>query len=325
MRSLPKLSWLSTLVLLLIAVTSTNAAAAPAFLTAWGTRGQDPGQFNIPSQLAVDASGTVYVTDTYNNRVQGFSATGTFLIQFGLTSPLDFPRGIALGAGGTLYVGEDLCRCIQVYTPAGGLLAQWPNAISGWPLGSWFNPQGLTVDAQNRVYIADRGNHRLVVCSSDGAFLSTWGGLGSAAGYFNFPSAVAVAPNGIIYVLDMLNNRIQVFDGAGTQLSEWGTGGTGPGQFAHPQGIALGPDGAVYVADTNNNRIQQFSGDGAYLDQWGSAGTANGQFALPTGLALDAAGTVYVLDSRNNRVQVFSQGSTSASSRTWGHLKSLYR
>jgi sugar lactone lactonase YvrE len=52
------------------------------YLTAWGTKGSAPGQFNLPHSVAVDSHGTVYVSDRENNRIQIFDANGKFLRQW---------------------------------------------------------------------------------------------------------------------------------------------------------------------------------------------------------------------------------------------------
>jgi hypothetical protein len=98
-------------------------------------------------------------------------------------------------------------------------------------------PAGITVDdAANEVYIADSGNHRIIVFDSNtGAFKRQWGGSGekaTAAGagpydpnapvskQFRDPTCVKIAKDGMVYVCDRMSNRIQVFQKNGTFVKE---------------------------------------------------------------------------------------------------------
>ena len=89
--------------------------------------------------------------------------------------------------------------------------------------------------------------------------------------------------------------------------------------------MATDAAGNVYVADFGNHRIQKFSSAGTYLAQWGSYGSGDGQFSTPRGVATDAAGNVYVADQGNHRIQKFGDGTTPATTTSWGRIKSLYR
>jgi sugar lactone lactonase YvrE len=88
-------------------------------LAHWGSYGSGPGQFNQPQGIAVDASGHVYVSDTYNHRVQVFSNDGVFLAQWGSygSAPGQFyrPSGIAVGPDGRIYVSDTWNGRVQVF------------------------------------------------------------------------------------------------------------------------------------------------------------------------------------------------------------------
>jgi sugar lactone lactonase YvrE len=93
-----------------------------AELAHWGGYGSGPGQFNMPQGVAVDVAGNVYVTDTYNHRVQVFTNDGTFLTQWGSygSAPGEFyrPMGIAMGPDGNVYVADTWNGRIQVFGSA---------------------------------------------------------------------------------------------------------------------------------------------------------------------------------------------------------------
>jgi sugar lactone lactonase YvrE len=219
---------------------------------------------------------------------------------------------------------------------APGYCAQWGSGVGPW------GPNDLDIGVLGRVYVADAA-FRVQVFDSAGAFLFTWGSLGTGNGGFYDAHSVAVNGNGRVYVSDGLQERIQAFTSAGDYLFQWGSPGSGNGQFNSLGSLAVGPDGKVYVADRNNFRIQVFDGNGSYvtqwgsyavavavsssgqvyvvdsfnqrivvydsngsyIDDWGSPGTGNGQFNQATSVALDGNGNVYVADALNHRIQMF--------------------
>jgi hypothetical protein len=73
---------------LLVALVPAPARAAtpPSFVRLWGTTGTGSGQFRIPTGIAVDAAGTVYVADALNSRIQLFDRLGTHLASWGPTA-----------------------------------------------------------------------------------------------------------------------------------------------------------------------------------------------------------------------------------------------
>jgi sugar lactone lactonase YvrE len=265
------------------------------------------GQFNEPEGVAVAPDGTVYVADTWNDRIQRFSATGQFLGTWGSFGSGDgqfgWPSGVAVAPDGTVYVADSENNRIQRFTATGQFLGKWGSKGSGD--GQFNEPQGVAVAPDATIYVADSYNHRIQRFSATGAFLNKWGSEGSGDGQFEIPYGVAVAPDGTVYVADRQNDRIQHFTATGQFLGKWGSEGSGDGQFDYPYGVAVSSDGTVYVADTYNHRIQRFSSTGQFLGKWGSRGSGDGQFYWPSGVAVASDGTVYVADNWNNRIQRF--------------------
>jgi aldose sugar dehydrogenase len=182
--------------------------------------------------------------------------------------------------------------------------------------GRFRSPEGVAVDQEGNVYVADTANNRIQVFSSNGTFLTSFGRYGEADGRFRSPEGVAVDKQGNVYVADTENNRIQVFSSNGTFLSKFGRYGEADGRFRFPEGIDLNELDNVYVADTANNRIQVFSSNGTFLTSFGRYGDGDGNFRSPEGIAVDKQGNVYVADTENSRIQVFSSNGTFLSG--WG-------
>jgi len=292
-----------------------SAHAGFGFLTAWGSAGSGPGQFDAPDGVAVDDLGHVYVAERGNNRVEKFSATGRLLGSLGTGTPgnapgqLDTPFGVAVDGLGNVYVGDTKNNRIQKFAPDGRVLAVWGHAGTG--PGEFEDPRGLAIDDAGNVYVADHANDRVQKLSPTGRFLAAWGRLGTGDVQFNLPRAVAVNHAGDIYVADKLNNRIQELSPSGAFIRRWGanggdgSAGAGAGQFRLPYGVALDGAGDVFVADRGNNRVQRFSPTGAFLAVIGTPGSAPGQIDEPYALALDCRGGLFVTDEGNNRIERF--------------------
>jgi len=291
---------------------STAGNESYVFVTKWGSDMQADGRFYMPSGVAVDSSGNVYVTDAGNDRIQKFSSTGTFLAKWGSNGTGDgqfySPRGVAVDSSGNVYVADSNNNRIQKFSSTGTFLAKWGS--SGWGDGKFRSPLGVAVDSSDNVYVADGINHRIQKFGSNGSFLLKWGTSGTSDGQFYWPHGITVDLSGNVYVADRDNHRIQKFSSNGIFLAKWGTFGSGDNQFNSPEGVAIDSSGNVYVADAGNDRILKFSSTGTFLAKWGSYGTGDGQFYNPQEVAVDSSGNVYVVDTETHRIQKFSSTGT---------------
>lgn len=131
----------------------------------FGSRGEDDGQFNYPTNITSDREGRLYVTDSMNFRVQIFDRAGTFLSKFGRHGDAlgDFskPKGIALDSDGHIYVVEGLFDVILIYDQSGRFLLSFGGPGNG--PGQFWLATGIFIDAQDRIYVADSYNHRIQV------------------------------------------------------------------------------------------------------------------------------------------------------------------
>src|SRR5438876_1123667 len=84
--------------------------------------------------------------------------------------------------------------------------------------GQFRGADGVAVDRNGNVFVADTDNERIQKFDNGGTFLTTWGSAGTGPGQFNVPR-VAVDGSGNVFVADAFNNRIQKFDNGGTFLT----------------------------------------------------------------------------------------------------------
>lgn len=131
----------------------------------FGGRGTEPGQFNFPTNIAVDREGRVYVTDTMNFRVQIFDAEGKFLDTFGRQGnrfgQFLKPKGIALDSFGNIYVVDSDFDNFQIFDQQKRLLMFLGGG--GQIPGRFWLPAGIHVDRNNRIYVADQNNRRIQI------------------------------------------------------------------------------------------------------------------------------------------------------------------
>ena len=163
---------------------------------------------------------------------------------------------------------------------SGKLLASWGSRM-------FLVPHGITIDADNNLWLTDVGLQQVFEFSHDGKLLLTLGTArvgGWDATHFNQPTDIAIRRDGSFFVSDgYVNSRVALFDPRGTFVREWGAKGGGEGQFSNPHGLAFGPGGDIFVADRENSRIQIFDKDGAFKRQWLGAKATGRVFAVAVG------------------------------------------
>lgn len=128
-----------------------------------GSRGTAPGEFNFPTNLALDSTGRLYVADTLNFRVQVFDADLRPIRQIGrkgdMPGTFSQPKGVALDADDHLYVVDANFEAVQVFDDAGQLLMTFGR--EGHGPGEFWLPSGIHVDPSGRVWVADSYNKRV--------------------------------------------------------------------------------------------------------------------------------------------------------------------
>jgi len=133
------------------------------FISSFGKRGLDPGEFNFPTHVAVDNRNQIYVTDSLNHRIQIFTEDGHFIRAFGSAGdgPGRFsrPKGVAVDAAGQVYVVDAVFGNVQIFDGAGHLLLDFGQAGSG--LGEFWLPNAIAINSRNEIFVSDAYNHRV--------------------------------------------------------------------------------------------------------------------------------------------------------------------
>jgi uncharacterized protein (TIGR03437 family) len=257
----------------------------------------------LPTDVAVDRSGNLYIADYGNGRIRVVSKSIINTIagrldgipptigQAALSVSFSGPTGVAADNSGNVYFAEGSIGTgsglaggdyrIWKVTPTGVLQAAAGTGVesySGDGGASAFaqlnQPASVAVDAFGTLYFADSRNHRIRRIRTNGA-IDTVAGNGSAG--FSGDGASAVAA-----------------------------------QLNQPMGVAVDSSGNLVIADTGNNRIRRVSSNGTITT---IAGNGNASFFgdggpavrasvhAPQGVALDRSGDVLIADTLNQRIR----------------------
>jgi len=341
----------------------TSAGQVSTYAGQAGNTGTNDGtwsaaRFQMPCGVTVDSAGNIYVTDYGNNTIRevtrslvvttlagraGYyagSADGT-----GNAAQFYYPFGVAVDSAGNIYVADAVNCTIREVTPVGpgwvvttlaGLAGSAGSANGTNSAARFYYPQGVAVDTNGNVYVADTANNTIREVTPVGPnwVVTTLAGLAGSAGSangtnsasrFNYPEDVEVDSAGNLYVADTDNHTIRKITPVGTN---WvvttlaglaGNHGSADGtntaaRLYYPEGVAVDSAGNIYVADQLNCTIREITPVGT---NWvvttlaglpGSLGSADGtnsaaRFAYPSGVAVDSAGNLYVADNDNFTVR----------------------
>ncbi|MEU9581004.1 RICIN domain-containing protein [Streptomyces chilikensis] len=276
-----------------------------------------------PYGLAMDSTGTLYLSDHNNHRVRKVTTdgrirtvAGTGTAGFGgdhgpaLSAQLDCPREVAVDRAGNLYIADSENHRIRKVTADGQIRTVAGTGTAGFSgdggpaTSAELNcPYGVAVDSTGNLYIADTDNHRVRKVTPDGRIRTVAGtgtpgfsgdGSPAAAAQLNGPYGVAVDGAGDLYITDADNHRVRKVAGDGTISTVAGTGTDGfsgdggPATSARldfPLGVVADHTGALYVSDHNNHRVRKIAGDGTISTV---AGTGTDAFSGDGGPATSA-------------------------------------
>ena len=229
-----------------------------------------PSTFNEPWGVAVGLDGSVYVADTWNYRIQKFSATGQFIkmwSSFGQANPQDTfygPRGLAVDAQGRLYVVDTGNKRIVIFDADGNYTTEFGSA--GLDPGQFDEPVGIAIDSTGTLFITDTWNQRIQSFTS------------------------AQTANGLQF----------------TPVKQWDVVGWNGESLDNKPFIAVDNKGHVFITDPEGYRVIEYTTDGQLIQTWGDYGTSDTTFGITSGIAADSEGHIWVTDSGNNRIMKFT-------------------
>ncbi len=283
----------------------------------------------LPTGVALDGAGNMYIADSVHNRLRMVCASAT-------SAQI---QGTTCTAAGI------------IFTIAGD--GSSGNSGNGPASSSVLNqPNGVAVDGAGNVYIADTGNNEIreIVAATGQIVTVAGGGTGCAAqtdslgdgctalqASLNAPLGVTLDTSGNLYIADTSNDRIREVSSASGDIATVAGGGTGcaaqkdsagdgctapEASLNTPYGVAFDAAGNMYVPDSGDDRVRlvsavsgaitpasliaAFAGDGTQGYQGDAGPAASAELWAPSGVALDAAGNVYIADTQNQAIRKVS-------------------
>jgi streptogramin lyase len=340
------------------------ALIPPAIVTVAGT-GQ-PGysgdggpaaqaRLNQPFDVVFDSKGNLYLSDTGNHCVRridaasgvintvagngskGFAGDGGPATQ----AQLNEPYGLAIDPAGNLYVVDRLngrvrrvdARTGIITTVAGDGSKKYSGDGGPAAQAGLAEPNGVALDNQGRLLIADVADHRIRVVDLATGQIATFAGTGKGAhtgdggpardaAIFG-ARAVDVAPDGAVYIVEREGNSLRAVDpksgiittraGTGTKGNTGDDSPAAAATFNGPKELAIDPAGNVFIVDTENHAIRRVDAKSGKVSTVAGSGQRGGEgdagpatsarLDRPHGVAIGPDGAVYIGDTNNHRVR----------------------
>ncbi len=296
-------------------VVTTFAGSTQGFADDTGTSAQ----FNIPSGVAIDLLGNLYVAEQGNHLIRKITPTGVvttfagstqgFADGTGTSAQFNIPFGLEVDASGSVYVADFNNDRIRKITPA-GIVTTLAGSTFGFSDGvgssvQFFGPSDVTVDASGAIYVGDRFNHRIRRIEQTVRL------IGSSSGQIGDHDVVLEANDGNGGIIQQAftitintpptftSTPITSVDEGDTYTYNITTNDTDgdPVTLTTPTLPSW-----LTLTTTTNGTVSTLAGMASSLGSSDGTGTA-ANFFFPIGVAVDASGTIYVADPGNNTIR----------------------
>jgi hypothetical protein len=257
-------------------------------------------ELNLPSGVAFDHAGNMYLAVRNNDRIRKVSTSGIITTVAGVSTgysgdggqataaELSTPYDVALDGAGNIYIADASNARIRKVTVSTGIIstiagnghAGYSGDGSAATAAEINNPLGVGVDSYGNIYIAEQGNNRIRIVNTSGV-ISTFAGNGTAsysgdggqatAAEINHPYSVVVDDSNNIFIADKMNYRIRKVNTSGIITTIAGNGVSGnngnggqatAAELDMPTGVARVASGNLYIVDGGADRVRMVNTSG---------------------------------------------------------------
>lgn len=261
------------------------------------------GRLKQPSGLFFDeAKKRLYIADSGNGRLVSFDTEFKYLAEL-TNDVMMLPVSLVRNKEGHFFI-LDSGKGEIIFIDLEKKVAQsFP--LSNVPSGKeQFLPGRIAIDTDNRLYIIDKLNRRLIVVEQTGVFVREI--AVKDKGFFGFTD-VRVDDKGEIYAIDAIAGVVYVFDNKGNVISKFGSRENKniKDNFRFPTSLAVDKNGFIYIVDQHAGRILVFDKKGVFQYAISRPGMKEGELSYPSYIFIDKAGRIYTIDG--NRIQIFQE------------------
>lgn len=217
-------------------------------------------EFQAPLDVAVDSSGTIFVSDNVLNRVIGMDFRGNLLVEIDLSKAEEgriSPGRIAIDEDDNLFIMDGSNNQVLVYTTSGRYRYKFGKMMGG--------ATGITKvsdvypDRKHSViYVSSFQGPSILVFDYDGFQVRSFGKHDSGDPNFSLPTGVVATSNGIIYATDMLRSDTKVYTSEGKYVGKFGGVGRSVNATIFPADLDISEDGRLFFVEKKSARIHIF-------------------------------------------------------------------
>ncbi len=216
--------------------------------------------------LNIDEQDNLWVTDVNAHTVMKLNSDGEILFTLGTTGESGVwdettgshlfadPNDIAFDSAGNVYIAQghgytDIPPGVLKFSPEGEFISQWGKRGNG--PAEMRVAHSIVIDEDDKVYVADRENHRIQIFSTSGNHLESWE-------YNTLVCALYLHDDGFMYITTGFDGELAKLNMNGTVLGAIGRPGSGNGEFGEGHDLVVDLEGNVYISDVINLRVQKF-------------------------------------------------------------------
>ncbi len=179
----------------------------------FGSQGRGPGQFELPTKVAIDRDGVLYVGEYGgNDRISRYTSEGQYLSSFGGpdagAAALSRPSGLAFDENQVLWVADTCNHRVCRFDRSGKFLGTFGSL--GKAPGSLSYPHDIVIGPDGTLWVCEFGNNRIQRFDRTGRSLGMWGTPGRRPGQLAYPWSMAIGSPRRLYIVDSGNNRVQI-------------------------------------------------------------------------------------------------------------------